>query len=528
LGVLGKRRVPSFLVPLVQRPDSGHADAHREPKPQKICGGHTMTRQNHDGQLSSSIDLREAEIVKIANSKEEVTSLREHLREITEGKSFKGSHRSAQFLSYIVNQAIAGHFDSLKERVIGIELFGRSPSYDTGEDAIVRVTATDVRKRLLQHYGEIGTSSRFRLSLPLGSYIPEITRVGNGHGSTSAFAATSHAPVIISRESSVPPSTSVPLPGEQAAGGQGHSDPDSNPVLRLSLKWRPWLTFAILLLVLNLSVWGYLRSRAGRVQAKTVPVLPWSALLSSSHSTHLITSDPNIVFVQEITGSEISLPDYANHKYIPEPNKLTANELRLCRNFLWGDNSAASVDPPIAVRIGALAQSSYKSIDARAARSIQLSDLKTDDNFIFLGSPRSDPWSALFADQLDFRFVFDKSAGQEIIRNVHPRLRELPAYVPTALGWGTGRSYAIIAFVRNPDQNGQVLLLAGADGEGTEAAGKLVTDFSRLSAVLMQCGIRPAGPPQHFELLLGLNTMAGSPNNVDIVACHLLPGYTGH
>ena len=288
------------------------------------------------------------------------------------------------------------------------------------------------------------------------------------------------------------------------------------------------MAFAILLLVANLSLWAYFWSRTRRVQAKTAPVLPWSVLLSSPRATHLITSDPNIVFVQEITGSEIAVSDYANHKYIPESNKLTENELRLCHTILWGDDSAAAVDPPIAVRIGALAQSSFKSVDAHAARSIQLSDLKTDDNFIFLGSPRSDPWSALFADQLDFRFVFDKVAGQEIIRNVHPRPRELPAYVPTALGWGTGESYAIIAFVRNPDQNGQILLVAGADGEGTEAAGKLVTDLSRLSAALTQCGIRPGGPLQHFELLLGLNTMAGSPNNIDIVACHLLPGAAGH
>ncbi len=66
--------------------------------------------------------------------------------------------------------------------------------------------------------------------------------------------------------------------------------------------------------------------------------------------------------------------------------------------------------------------------------------------------------------------------------------------------------------------------MAGADGEGTEAAGKLVTDLSRFSAALSKCGIHPGGPLRHFELLLGLNTMAGSPNNVDIVACHVLPG----
>jgi hypothetical protein len=116
--------------------------------------------------------------------------------------------------------------------------------------------------------------------------------------------------------------------------------------------------------------------------------------------------DPNIVVVQEITGTQLSVSDYANHEYIPEPNWLTPEEIRLSHAILWGDNSAAALDSPIAAGIAALAQASSSRTDVRAARSIQLSDLKTDDNFIFLGSPRSDPWSALFDNELDFRFAF--------------------------------------------------------------------------------------------------------------------------
>src|SRR5580698_3178010 len=116
-----------------------------------------------------------AALAQIAESEKSVAALRVHLREIVEGEAFRGSHRSAQFLTYIIDQALAGHFDSLKERMIGIELFGRSPSYDTSEDAIVRVTASDVRKRLLQHYGKYGSNSEFRITLPLGTYIPDIS-----------------------------------------------------------------------------------------------------------------------------------------------------------------------------------------------------------------------------------------------------------------------------------------------------------------------------------------------------------------
>jgi hypothetical protein len=249
-------------------------------------------------------------------------------------------------------------------------------------------------------------------------------------------------------------------------------------------------------------------------------------LLTLAHPAHLITSDPNIVVIQEITGSELGLSDYANHKYIPEGNKLTPEEIRYCRSILWGDNSAAAVDPPIAVKISALAAMNSRTIDARASRSIQLTDLKTDDNFIFLGSPRSDPWTSLFNDQLDFRFAFDPEAKQEVIINSHPRPNEAAKYVPTALGWATGQSFAIVAFIQNPDANGQILILAGANGEGTEAAGKLVTDLPRLAGVLQSCGIKPAGPLVHFEFLLRLNTMAGSPSHVDVVACHILSGGT--
>jgi hypothetical protein len=115
-------------------------------------------------------------LAKIVETEKDFARLQQHLKEVIEGEAFKGSHRSGQFLSYIVEESIAGRFAALKERVIGVKLFGRSPSYDTGEDAIVRVTASDVRRRLLQHYGKYGITSEFRISLPLGSYIPEITR----------------------------------------------------------------------------------------------------------------------------------------------------------------------------------------------------------------------------------------------------------------------------------------------------------------------------------------------------------------
>ena len=465
------------------------------------------------------LDAREAEIAKIAESQKDRATLQQHLNEIVEGTAFKGSHRSGQFLRYIVDQALAGHFESLKERVIGMELFGRVPSYDTGEDAIVRVTASDVRKRLLQHYGKYGASSEFRISLPLGSYIPEINRDGNigqlaSIRAQQELAVTPQDLVAEQRDSATlqadPVVISLPVPNLETFPTKTH-------------RRSQWLLFGILFATLNLALWGIFWFWSSRAKVAPAPILPWSAIFNSSHATHLIASDPSIAEVQEIAGNQISVSDYANHNYIPHPNRLTPEENRLCRTVLIG-NKAASVDMPVAVDIAELAQAGSIKMDVHAARDIGLPNLETNDNFVFLGSPRSDPWFSLFSDQLDFRFAFDESSKLEFIRNVHPRPNEQSTYVPTARGWATGDSFAIIALVRNPDQDGQVLLLAGASAEGTAAAGKLVTDLPHFSLILRRCGIDPSGPLQHFELLLHLNTMAGSPNNIEVVGCHILPG----
>ncbi|HEY1984261.1 MAG TPA: hypothetical protein VGG85_02570 [Terracidiphilus sp.] len=466
----------------------------------------------------SSTGTRIAEFAKIAETRGDLASLQRHLKEVIEGDAFKGSHRSGQFLQYLVDQAIAGQFDNLKERVIGMELFGRSASYDTGDDAIVRVTASDVRKRLLQHYGRYGATSEFRISLPPGSYIPDIVRDTNGETALSGVVAGQGLEAK-PHDLGVEPQESTTVSVESVVNASVFPHFVSRQLKGLT--WRILLFFGILLATLNLALWGYFWGRSSRSEASHISTVPWSAIFGSSRTTELITSDPNIAEIQGITGSQISVSDYANRNYVPVPNKLTPEQDYFCRVVLRGDN-LAGVDAPIVAKVAALAQNNSKSIVVRGARSIQLTGLKSDNNFIFLGSPRSDPWFSLFSDQLDFRFEFDKGSRSEFIRNFHPRPGEQSQYVPTAPGWATGDSYSIIALVKNPDESGQVLLLAGANAEGTEAAGKFATDLPRLSTELRSCGIAASGP-QHFEILLHLNTMAGTPNNIDVVACHILP-----
>ena len=463
-------------------------------------------------------DPRTSEIGRILETEQDIELFQQHLKEVIEGAAFKASHRSGQFLKYIVDQAIAGHFESLKERVIGIELFGRSPSYDTGEDAIVRVTASDVRKRLLQHYGgKDGAASEFRISLPLGAYVPEIAR-----RTRSSANGNSHLNGTVAEPDQVADMLHLDLlQGVVHAPLHDVAVESSRPGVGARI---PRLSFIAALCTLAVIAACVIAWNLYSV-VKVVPrsSLLWSAFFRSPQSTQIITSDPNIAEIDGLTGSQVSVSDYANHNYIPDPSKLTAEVINLCKNILRGDKAAA-VDVPIAVYIGQMALASSREVSVHAARSIQIQDLASENNFVFLGSPRSNPWSALFGDQLDFRFVFDPKTKTEFIRNEHPRSQEAPAYVPTAPGWQTGRTFATVALVGNPDQIGQVLLVAGATGEGTAAAGRFITDAARMNATLKECGVKNSGEVQHWQLLLQLNAMAGAPSNVDVLACHLLDG----
>ena len=63
---------------------------------------------------------------------------------------FSHSRRFPAFLRYIVRTTVDGQGDQLKERTIGVEIFGKNADYDTALDPIVRVTAGEVRKRIAQ------------------------------------------------------------------------------------------------------------------------------------------------------------------------------------------------------------------------------------------------------------------------------------------------------------------------------------------------------------------------------------------
>jgi hypothetical protein len=93
---------------------------------------------------------------------------------------FRGSKRYPALLKYVVSAALDGHAGDLKERTLGVEVFGRDPEYDTSADPVVRFSASEVRKRIAQYYHEQGDQSGLQIEMPLGSYVPEFFVRGPG------------------------------------------------------------------------------------------------------------------------------------------------------------------------------------------------------------------------------------------------------------------------------------------------------------------------------------------------------------
>ena len=424
-----------------------------------------------------------AAITRVLEIVPHAAAIREHVGEILTSPAFKGSRRGQELLKHIIEKALSGQFEDLKERILGVELFGRRPAYDTTEDAVVRVAACDVRKRLTNFYTEAGSGCEVRIELPPGCYIPEF------HCSTREASVVEATPLA---------ATKLLVPGRT---------------------WR-WFVYRFLLAgAVAALFWLVMRGEISVIQAAR-PILPWSGIFQHDKAVQVVLSDPDIAAVQNILGTNLSVSDYANHRYLPDTG-ISPEVQRAFRGYRGAN--VASVDTMIALNISDLARAASSHMKIHTARSMNLPDLKVDDNFIVLGSPRSNPWARLFEDQLDFVFEYDEAGKQEIVRDRRPGRGESAAYIPTARGFGTGSAYGIIGFVGNPGQAGEALLLAGSNAEATEAAGRLATNLPQLGSALKNCGLDPRGAKRHFEILLRVTTMAGSPNTFDVVACHSLP-----
>jgi TolB-like protein/Flp pilus assembly protein TadD len=171
-------------------------------------------------------------------------SIRATLDKILASPGFANAERLTRFLRYTVEETLNGQTDKLKESLLGIDVFGRKPSYDPRVDAVVRTEAVKLRARLRDYYESEGREDEIIIDLPKGGYVP-------------AFRF----------RDKLPPAESPPDAAEQA------SRPD----------WKPLLAGALILGVLAVSVFLTTRNHVKTsdpraTELSSIAVLPFEDL----------------------------------------------------------------------------------------------------------------------------------------------------------------------------------------------------------------------------------------------------------
>lgn len=411
-----------------------------------------------------------------------------------------------EILFYISRRVLADHATAIGEQEIGSTVLGRRQDFNPNEDNIVRVQIRHLRKKLEDYFNTDGLEEPLIVTIPKGGYLPHFAtraeRLAPGVGLLSGG-----------------PAAALPTMGMDAA----HPEPG-----------RPWRAAALfLLLIIGVTLASFVWKH--RVPPRTMQATDeiqvthedplWSKIFVPHHETSVVVADTNLVMIQDILDTDISLGEYLGGGY-PEkligsvPNRDLQAALRLISTRQYtslGDTILVSRFMELSRRYGG--QSSV-----RYSRYISVREFKAG-NFVLIGSRRGIPWEQLFESQLNFSLAQDHTTRRYSLRNKSPQPGERAVY---GVSNGTGANhdtYADIALLPNLAGTGYVLMLYGIDMPATEAAGELVTkpDFGATLARLLNS--RPGQPPaSYIEILLEAKATAGTSGGAKIIAHRLIEG----
>ena len=381
--------------------------------------------------------------------------VREELSRVLACHEFRTSKRSQDFLRYVVENTLQGHGDMLKERTIGIEVFGRPTSYDPSDDATVRVKAGEVRKRLGLYYSDQGSRNPVRIELPSGTYVPEFHLV------------------------SVPPST----PPEA-----GPYEPSPAPVLaapprrQLAPIARRAILAALVLAAAAVLVWSVTRPAATTLNQFWAPVLNGSAplqLCAAYVPVYGVDIDPAITPPSSVRDFTLLTDQFVGGGDLIATSRLTAMLSRLGRAYR--------------VKLG---------------NEVSFADLRSGPA-ILVGFSYT-RWKQISNQMRYFIDGYRRPAG--IIDDGKPTdwmLPELPRDRHTT------EDYAIVSRVFHPDTHAMLVELAGITQYGTDAAADLVTNPDLMAEALR--GAPRDWQKKNLQLVLHVKVISGAPSSPKVV-----------
>jgi len=375
-----------------------------------------------------------------SKSEQEKSSVREQLERILEHHAFKNSKRCPALLRYVVEHALTGRNDfSLKERTLGIEVFGRSLDYDTSSDPIVRATATEIRKRLAQYYHEQGHESELVIDLPAGSYLPEFR----------SPAATGPAPLVVANR---------------------HAKP---------FKWFASFRLAVLLAGLCVAAVA-IGTGIWRVAAQPTPLDEfWSPLVESSSPNVLIGVSAGCVDSSQAVApaDRLVLP--------PKPGAISPSSIPPTPGCAAGRGHGMALHDAIAMaRVAGVLQSRGKDFEIRPAASIDYTELQKEP-VVLIGFGNG--WSLHIGQQMRFRFNFDAKRGlTEIVDSKAPDTNYwgIPIYWQDLPQGQVTKDYGLISRLTDPVTGQTVVTVAGAGAPGTLAVANFLSDPKYMRDVL--------------------------------------------
>jgi TolB-like protein len=266
-------------------------------------------------------------------SPEEIQQVRRHLEAVVASTSFAGSKRASDFLQLVVGHALDGDFDALRERMIGSEMFGRPIDYDTGSDSVVRVKATEVRRKLSQFYAE-NEHAKVRMELPSGSYVPRFcfqspNSIGSGRASDVPNLHTEPVAVSLPQstsEAEIDPKVRGAI--QSNAGRRARFWPFSTSVRYRAAKLAIAALVLLALMVIGLRLWLVVSNTAAPIHSLAVlPLENHSGVPAQEYFADGLTAELIKDFGQVSSLHLTTLPSVSSYRSSTKSPQEIAHEL---------------------------------------------------------------------------------------------------------------------------------------------------------------------------------------------------------
>ena len=418
------------------------------------------------------------------------------LEEAAASSHLKRAARLREFLYYVGKKSIKEGSSDIHEQEIGQAVFGRRDAYDTSQDNIVRVSATELRRRVDAYFASEGKDEPLIFEIPRGSYTP-------------VFRLRAADAQVTDPEGQAQTAAAANLPA---------TTPSSRSARLLLILVS---AVAVLLAIACGVLWQQNRSLNKMIYRWAgQPALSafWPRFLDSPQGTDLVLADTSFAIVEDMMKQSYSLSDYLNRSYLSQVREFslcTANNKvvdSIAFESIASRNNGSFGDFQVAQRIQAL-QPHSPDVHVAFAREFTADSVKRD-NVILIGSRKSNPWVDLFTDQMNFLIKYDANLDQSFVENLHPRAGEQVRYVQPVSPYAS-LGYSVIAYLPNPSRTASALIIEGTNAEATNAAGDFVTSEDSMESFLKRL---PAKRIPYFEILLKTTRVSGTPFHAEVMA----------